>query len=50
LTLRRIRRTSDAYDTPLTSCSIPYTDLRAKAYYYELDFKTMAGQLRPANE
>ena len=29
LTLRRIRRSSDAYDNPLTSCSIPYTDLRA---------------------
>jgi hypothetical protein len=29
LTLRRIPRTSDAYDNPLTSCSIPYTDLRA---------------------
>ena len=29
LTLKRIPRTSDAYDNPLTSCSIPYTDLRA---------------------
>jgi len=29
LTLRGIPRTSDAYDNPLTSCSIPYTDLRA---------------------
>ena len=29
LTLKRIPRTSDASDNPLTSCSIPYTDLRA---------------------
>jgi hypothetical protein len=36
LTLRRIPRTSDAYDNPLTSCSIPYTDLRAIIMNYVL--------------
>jgi hypothetical protein len=47
LTLRSIQRTSDAYDNPLTSCSIPYTDLRIIIMNYVL--KRWNGQLRPEN-
>ena len=36
LTLRRIPRTSDAYDNPLTSCFTPYTDLRTIIMNYIL--------------
>jgi hypothetical protein len=36
LTLRSIQRTFEAYDNPLTSCSIPYTDLRIIIMNYVL--------------